>query len=126
MHLRDEEGMVLPIVSAVSIIIFILVSLLIAESIRSRQTENLYWEKLRVQYAAESGIALMQQRLSKSQDRSSEVEYQVDGLKVHVKVKARDSDQIHLQATAFGSLGVKQTVQVYLSPRTLAIQKWFR
>lgn len=125
MRLQDEQGMVLPLVSAMSIIIFILVSLLIAESLRSRQTENLYWEKLRTQYAAESGITLMQQRLSQ-REQSGEHQYEIDGMKVFVKVVARDPNKIHLQATALGSLGVKQTVQVYLSPQTLAIQQWFR
>jgi hypothetical protein len=58
---NDEQGFALPMVMAVSVLLFLVGTLLIYQVKASRLSEQLYGEQLRGQYAAEGGIAMMQQ-----------------------------------------------------------------
>lgn len=123
---EDEQGMALPIVIAVSTILSILLTLLVSQAVRHQQTENLFWERMRAQYAAESGIADMQYRLEHGQDRMDTMVIRLDDIEVQTQILNKDADKIHLQSTASSRYGVKQTIQVYLAPKTLEVIRWFR
>ncbi|MBA4493273.1 hypothetical protein ACFO25_06635 [Paenactinomyces guangxiensis] len=123
---RDERGMALPVVVAVLTILFILVSFLVSQSVYSRQAQNLYWERMRAQYAAESGIALIQQRLEREPNRIKSDVFQINGLKVTTEILKPENSYIQVRATASGRFGVKQTIQAEIDPHTLAVIRWIR
>lgn len=126
MKVQDERGMALPIVIAVSAILFILVTLFLSQAVRGKHTERLHGERMRVQYAAESGIAWMQKRIRHQPDRLDADLIRVGDVKVHTRILRKDSSKIHIVSTAFGRFGVKQTIQVELDPKTLAVTRWVR
>jgi hypothetical protein len=120
-----EQGFALPLVMAVSVILFLAGTLLIHQVQSSRLAEQLYGEQLRVQYAAEGGIAMMQQQLHDTASPST-IQLQIDGIKVRTEVITKDANYIHVRSTAKARWGVQQTIQVQLAVQDLAIVHWFR
>ncbi|SEN06545.1 hypothetical protein [Lihuaxuella thermophila] len=123
---QDERGIALPMVMAVSVILFILITLFVSQTVRGMHTGRLYGERMRVQYAAESGIAWMQHKLRYQPDHRDTGLVRVDDVKVHARVLGKDSSEIYIESTAYGRFGVKQTIRVWLDPETLAVTRWVR
>jgi len=121
--MNREQGFVLPIVVFVLVICVFLCFFLISQLVRHHQFGLLYAKVMEAQYAAESGIALMQQRLKKSPQQIEDLYfYQNDCL---VTAKVTESEPfIVIEAVSMGRYGVKQTVRAKVDPKTLAIAEW--
>jgi type II secretory pathway component PulK len=122
---NHEQGFALPMVMAVSVLLFLVGTLLIYQIKASRLSEQLYGEQLRGQYAAEGGIAMMQQQLHESASPAV-IQLQIDGIEVKTEVITKDTSYIHVRSTAKARWGVQQTIQVQLAVKDLAIVHWFR
>lgn len=122
MNKAQERGFALPIVVAVMMILVFVSFFLLSQLVRHRQTTHLINETITAQYVAESGIALMQQRLKRYPELDQDFFYQWKQFYVRIKLMKRDQ-MIELESQAVGKNGVRQTVRVKLDPHTLAIRE---
>ncbi|SFJ07127.1 hypothetical protein [Thermoflavimicrobium dichotomicum] len=124
---ETERGIALPTVLAISFLLFVLFTAMIGQIVRSQQAHRLYVEAVRAQYAAESGIAWRQLRLSKKNNDIHMEEREIDRIRVLTQVKrVNQLNQWQISATAFARYGVSQTITVYLDENTLEILRWVR
>ncbi len=125
-----EGGMVLPVVLLAITFLYTLLMLFISQVAHANQICLLYGEKVISKYAAESGIAVLQQKLRlgewKREHTTREELIQVDNRQVVMEMVKNGKKHIHVKATAWGKHGVIQTAEAYLDPMTLAIRKWIR
>jgi hypothetical protein len=105
MRQTDERGFALPAVIAVTTILFTLVTFVVALAVRSHEAGRLYEERMRVKYAAETGIAKMQQEWALGQ-RKQDTLLDVGGVTVYVQVEEKPDDALHVVATGYGEKGV--------------------
>lgn len=122
---KDERGAALPLVLAVTMMIFLLIAAGALHTVNNRRHQFLEWEMLRAQYAAESGIAVVQERLRKRPDWRGTMTMTWDGITVRTVVEDRESGGIRLRSVGRRS-GVKQTIRVILDPETLEVKRWER
>jgi type II secretory pathway pseudopilin PulG len=120
-----ERGFALPIVVAVLMILVFMSFFLLSQLVRHRQTTQLTSELLTAQYAAESGIAFMQQRLQQQPELQQDHLYHWGDYYVTTRLTAR-GEYIELESRAVGKRGVRQTIRVKLDPKTLAIREWLK
>lgn len=123
--MRNEKGFTLPIVVFVLMIAVFLCFFLISQSVRYKQTALLYSEMLEAQYAAESGIAYMQQQLKKNPTDDRDIFFQRAHFFVSTKVMDRKGI-IEIESTSIGRYGVRQTLRVKVDPKTLAVLEWMK
>lgn len=122
---KDERGAALPLVLAVSTMIFLLIAAGALHTVNNRRHQSLEWEMLRAQYAAESGIAVVQERLRKRPGWRGAMTMTWDGITVRTVVEGQGSDGLRLRSVGRKS-SVKQTIRVILDPETLAVKRWER
>jgi hypothetical protein len=118
--------MVLPIVLACSTILTILMTMLISHLSRGWQIEKLHLEALRAQYAAESGIALIQNQLKKNIHEKGKKTFSIQGMRVEGEYFYTKGDVIQIRSTAFAKYDVRQTIEVHVSKETMEILQWIR
>lgn len=123
--MKRERGFALPIVVAIFMLLVVTSFFLLSALVRHHQINRLQSETLQAQYAAESGIALMQQRLKKYPTQQQPLYYQWDDYYVTTKLVKSDT-QIEIQSQALGKRGIRQTIFVKLDPTTLAIREWLK
>jgi Tfp pilus assembly protein PilX len=121
----DERGAALPLVLAVTLLVFLLIAAGALHAVNHRRHQLLDWEMLRAQYAAEAGIAVVQARLREDPEWTGAMTMTWDGIRVRTVVEGRTSDGIRLRSVGRTS-GVKQTIRVALDPETLAVKRWER
>lgn len=121
----DERGAVLPLVLAVTLVAFLLIAAGALHAVNHRKNQFLEWEMLRAQYAAESGIAVVQNRLLENREWNGAMTMTWDGIRVRTVVEKRDSRGLHLRSVGQNSV-VKQTIRVVLDPETLEVIRWER
>lgn len=121
----DERGAALPLVLAVTLVAFLLIAAGALHAVNHRRHQFLEWEMLRAQYAAESGIAVVQARLREEPEWTGTMTMTWDGIRVRTVVEGRTPDGIRLRSVGRNS-GVKQTIRVELDPETLAVKRWER
>ncbi|MBA4603459.1 hypothetical protein [Thermoactinomyces mirandus] len=125
-----EHGVVLPVVLLAITFLYTLMTLFILQISHAKEIHLLYGEKVACKYAAESGIAVLQQQLRlgkwKPEETSREQLIRVGGRQVVMEMIKNNSKQIHIRATAWGKHGVIQTAEACLDPGTFAIRKWIR
>jgi Tfp pilus assembly protein PilX len=124
---KNEQGMILPIVLAVSILLFILFTSFLSQMARSHQVKKLYIESSRAQYAAESGIAWRQAQLARNSQDLKVAYTKTDDIRVKTEVTYLENvHSFQVKATAFARYGVNQTVIALLEPDTLEILRVMR
>lgn len=123
--LQDDRGVALPLVLAVSLMVFMLIATGWIHFVNNRQNHRLEWEALRAQYAAESGIAMVQQRLRERPGWRGAMTMTWDGVEVRTVVEGHGPDGIRLRSVGRVS-GVKQTIRVEMDPATLKVRRWER
>ncbi|MGB0089828.1 hypothetical protein SAMN04488025_10258 [Planifilum fulgidum] len=121
----DERGAALPLVLAVTLLVFLLIAAGALHAVNHRRHQLLDWEMLRAQYAAEAGIAVVQARLREDPEWTGAMSMTWDGIRVRTVVEGRTSDGIRLRSVG-RTPGVKQTIRVALDPETLAVKRWER
>jgi hypothetical protein len=121
----DERGAALPLVLAVTLLVFLLIAAGALHAVNHRRHQFLDWEMLRAQYAAEAGIAVVQERLMEDPEWTGAMTMTWDGIRVRTVVEERASDGIRLRSVGRTSV-VKQTIRVELDPETLAVKRWER
>ncbi len=122
----DEKGMALPLVTAISIVIFLFLFTTLSHTVYSRESASIEWDMMRAQYAAESGIAALQHRLRVQPDWRGTVQITINDAKVVTKTEGNDHKGIHVTSIGFMDRGVKQSVRVVLDPVTYEIREWSR
>lgn len=122
----NEKGMALPLVTAISIVLFLFLFTTLAHTVYSRESASLEWEMARAQYAAESGIAILQHRLRVQPDWRGTLQVTINDSNVVTKIEGNDYQGIHVTSIGFMDRGVKQTVHVILDPTTYKIREWSR
>ena len=120
---RDERGIALPIVIALSTIMFLIATVTISHSLRSRQVGNLHWEMIQANYAAESGIAQTQAKLKSGSRHLSVLTMRINQFIVRIEIQ---KSPLQVTATAFGRFGVKHTNTAQLSPTTYKVVRWIK
>lgn len=130
MEVSGERGIVLPVVLLAITFLYTLLMLFISQVAHAKETHLLYREKVISKYAAESGIAVLQQQLRlgewKREQTSREELIRVNDRQVVMEMVKNGQEHIHVKATAWGKHGVTQTAEAYLDPDTLAIREWIR
>lgn len=125
-----EHGVVLPVVLLAVTFLYTLLMLFVSQVTHAKQTHLLYREKVISKYAAESGIAVLQQQLRigvwKREQSSREELIRVDDRQVVIEMVKSGQPVIHVKATAWGKHGVIQTAEAFLDPDTFAIRQWIR
>ncbi len=114
----------MPVVLAVSSMIFILLTIMVSMNIRSRQTERLWWEGVQAGYAAESGMEVMKTRLRERPEADSG-RFRLGEYLVEVKAE-RKTGQLRLRAVATGPSGIRKSAEAELDPASLVIQRRIR
>ncbi|MBD1371220.1 hypothetical protein IC620_02460 [Hazenella sp. IB182357] len=122
--IHKEEGAILPMVLGVSIIIFFILSYLIAQMIDTTRAQHLIQEQAIVTYVAESGIARMQEQLKKSPTHMASQNIVINQRQVQVEVVNVSERSYTIRAIAIGNQDVKQTLQVICDRESLAIDSW--
>ncbi|QKG84845.1 hypothetical protein GXN76_10440 [Kroppenstedtia pulmonis] len=122
---KDQRGLVLPMVLAVMILVFMLVTAAVSQAVSHRQAASGEWEMIQAQYAAESGIARMQQKLRSDPGWSGTLVTRINGMKASTTIVKKRSRMIQIRSVAKGKR-VRQTVTVELDSQTLQIEKWTR
>lgn len=122
---KDERGAALPLVLAVAALVFLLVAAGALHTVNHRYHQRLEWEMIRAQYAAESGIAVVQERLKEHPEWTGTMTMTWDGIRVRTVVEDRGSEGIRLRSVGRNS-AVKQTIRVVLDPETLEVKRWER
>lgn len=122
----DEKGMALPLVTAISIVIFLFLFTTLSHTVYSRESASIEWDMMRAQYAAESGIASLQHRLRVHPDWRGTVQITINNTKVVAKIEGDDHKGIHVTSIGFIDRGIKQSVRVVLDPVTFEIREWSR
>jgi Tfp pilus assembly protein PilX len=120
---RDERGFALPLVLGVMILVFLLVTALLSQSLQARHSTMTDWQMLRAQYAAESGVARMQETLCQ-QERLQPLTTRMNGMEVNTNGVVRNGVAV-ISSTASGR-GVKQSVRVWVDQRTCTVIRWER
>lgn len=123
--MRRENGFALPIVVFILMIVVFLCFFLISQLVRHKQSTLLYSETLEAQYAAESGIAFMQQQLKHNPNNDQDLFFQWSDFFVSTKVVDRQP-LIEIEAKSIGRYGVRQTIRVKVDPKTLAVCEWLK
>ncbi|WP_140413602.1 hypothetical protein [Marininema halotolerans] len=124
--LNNEKGLALPIVLAVSILLFFIITAVLTQLVRAGHGSAAEWKMIRAQYAAESGIARMQYQLcGGSRSKNDSLITQMNGFQSQTWSEAHHGNQIQIVSVAKGQ-GVKQTIRVLVAKDTCIIQKWSR
>jgi ferritin-like metal-binding protein YciE len=105
------------------ILVFLLVTALLSQSLQTRHSTMTDWQMLRAQYAAESGIARMQEKICQ-QGRSQPLTTRMNGMEVTTRSDIRNGVGV-ISSTANGQ-GVKQSVRVWVNTDTCAVIQWER
>lgn len=130
----NERGFALPLVLGITFTVMILLLFWITHSVRYHRMLQLNWERMQTRYAAESGLATIQATWSQKQNgrkidqvsQSGNIEaLYYNGKRIVFQTKWKDQG-IQVKVTAYGRWNVKQTVEVELDPKTLAIRRWIR
>ena len=121
--MKRERGFVLPMVVFVLMICVFLCFFLISQLVRHHQFGLLYAKVIEAQYAAESGIALMQQELKNSPQHKEDLYFHQNGCFVTAKI-IESEPFIVIEATSMGRYGVNQTIRAKIDPKTLTIAEW--
>jgi hypothetical protein len=108
----------------ISMLLFLASTLVIYQVKSSQLSEQYYEEQVRAQYAAEGGIAMMQQQWHESSSPAV-LQCQIDDINVKTEVVTQDAMYIQIRSTANARWGVQQTVQVQLAVEDLSIVRWF-
>lgn len=122
----DERGMALPLVTAISLIVFLFLFTSLAHTVYSGESTALEWEMMRAQYAAESGIARIQERLRERSGWRGTLQTKVNGAKVITAIEGEDRRGIRVVSIGMMDRGVKQTIRVVLDPITYEMKEWAR
>lgn len=120
-----ENGFALPMVVFVLMIAVFICFFLVSQFVRHRQSAMLTAEMLHAQYAAESGIALMQHQLRQNPNNNQPISFQQRSLFVFTKV-VHHGPSIEIVSKSVGRYGVRQTIRVTIDPKTLAIREWIK
>lgn len=121
--MKKEQGFVLPVVVFVLMIIVFLCFFLISQLVRHQQFVLLYLKVIEAQYAAESGIALMQQQLKNNPQNQEDLYFEQNGFLVSTKIIA-SHPFLEIESISLGRYGVKQTVHAKVDPKTLMVTEW--
>ncbi|MDR6224937.1 hypothetical protein [Desmospora profundinema] len=121
--MTDERGIALPLVLGVMVLVFLLVTATLSQSLQARHSTVTDWQMLRAQYAAESGIARMQEKICQ-QEQFGTITTQLNGMEVVTQSVIRGGEGVII-STAEGQ-GVKQTIRVWLDRKTCTVIRWER
>lgn len=122
---KDQRGLVLPMVLAVMILVFMLITAAVSQAVSHRQAASGEWEMIQAQYAAESGIARMQQKLRRDPGWSGTLVTRINGMKASTAIIKKQNPLIQIRSVAKGER-VRQTVTVELDSETFEIKTWTR
>ncbi|MFC4076621.1 hypothetical protein [Salinithrix halophila] len=122
---NDQRGIALPFVLAVSVLLFILLTAALSQLFRSGHTVSAEWKTLRAQYAAESGLARIQNHLCTSRKNITPITTRINGIQAKTQVEGRARNAIRLVSVARGR-GIKQTIRVEVDRETCQIREWSR
>jgi hypothetical protein len=112
--MKNEQGSLLPIVLVGSLFLCFFFTVSIAELKRADRSEQLYFEMVEAQYAAESGIAYTKQAISQQNDPNLTLEKQFGPIRVITQAKEIDPGKVAITATAYARQNVKQTITVHV------------
>src|SRR5690606_13953662 len=96
---------------------------LISQLVRHQQFVSLYSNMMDAQYAAESGIALMQQQLRNNPQHREPLYFHQNGCIVSTQI-IETEPLIEIESVSMGRYGVKQTLRAKINPQTFAIAEW--
>lgn len=100
---------------------FLIVTVTISQSLRSKQIANLHWEMIQANYAAECGIAQAQAKLHANISSFCVQVTKVNHITVRTEIQ---KIPLQIRAVAYGRFGVKQTIVAHLSPMTYKVVRW--
>lgn len=121
--MKTERGSLLPIVLVVSLFLCFFFTISLAELKRTDQLEQLYFEMIQAQYAAESGIAYVKQALSQQNSPNLTLQKQFGSIKVITQAKETAPGKITIVATAYARQNVKQTITVHVKKQPILTNK---
>ncbi|SMO49327.1 hypothetical protein [Melghirimyces algeriensis] len=121
--LRDERGIALPFVLGVTVLAFLLITAALSIFSRSLHGERLDWKLAQAQYAAESGIARMQQKVCTDPSWRRPLSTPMNGIQTHTAVQKIENDTLEIRSIARGD-GVKQTITAEVNLPDCTIVRW--
>ncbi len=121
--MKAERGALLPIVLVGSLFLSFFVTMNIAELKRTDRLEQLYFEMIEAQYAAESGIAYTKQALSQQNNPNLTLQKQFGSIRVVTQAKEIDAEKIAVTATAYARQNVKQTITVQVKKKPFLVNE---
>ncbi|SDB95598.1 hypothetical protein SAMN04488112_10198 [Melghirimyces thermohalophilus] len=121
--LKDERGMALPFALAVTVLAFLLTSTALSSYSRSLQAANTDWARIQAQYAAESGLARMRQRVCADPNGDRPLSTPLNGFHTRSTVEKTEDGIFRIRSVAQKE-NVKQSIAAELDPRTCTIRRW--
>lgn len=120
---RDERGIALPFVLAVTVLAFLLTTAALSGYSRSLQSAEMEEKRMQAQYAAESGVARMQQKRCEDSGWQRPLSTRMNGVQTETRVEERGGGKVRIRSVARGE-EVKQTVTVEMDPKTCKVIHW--
>jgi Tfp pilus assembly protein PilV len=124
-RIGTQQGVALPLTLMVSMLMIVLLTVLLSQVVNNRHSSMAELQMAKAQYAAESGIARMQQHLQAEPNRRKPLRTAINGMEAITTVIEEDDRGIDLRSVAKGK-GVQQTIHVTLDPDTMNIRQWKR
>lgn len=119
----DERGIALPFVLAVTVLAFLLTTAALSGYSRSLQSVEMEEKRMRAQYAAESGIARMQQKRCENPGWQRSLSTPMNGVQTETRVEERRGGRVRIHSVAKGE-EVQQSVTVEMDSKTCKVLHW--
>ncbi|GGA31542.1 hypothetical protein GCM10007416_00070 [Kroppenstedtia guangzhouensis] len=121
--IQDERGIALPFVLAVTLLAFLLMTATLTSYTHSLKGAQMELNRLRAQYAAESGIARMQQKVCTDPAWHHPLSTPMNGMKTATRVEGTGGGIVRIRSVAKGE-GVRQTITVEMDRKSCQVVRW--
>ncbi|PTX65027.1 hypothetical protein C8P63_101251 [Melghirimyces profundicolus] len=119
----DESGLALPLALAVTVLAFLLATAALSAYSRFLETAELDWKETRAEYAAESGVARMRQKVCRDLTWRRPLATPMNGIQTRTTVETTGKGTLEIRSVARGE-GVKQTITAEVDSATCSILRW--
>ncbi|MFD1426790.1 Tfp pilus assembly protein PilX [Kroppenstedtia sanguinis] len=121
--IQDERGIALPFVLAVTVLAFLLTTAALTSYTYSFKGIQMEMKRVRAQYAAESGIARMQQKVCDDPAWNQSLSTPMNGMKTETRIEGTGGNRVRIHSVAKGKK-VRQTIRVEVEPKTCEVLRW--
>ncbi|MFD1436015.1 hypothetical protein ACFQ5F_14030 [Kroppenstedtia eburnea] len=121
--IQNERGIALPFVLAVTVLAFLLTTAALAGYSHSLQGAQMEQKRVRAQYAAESGIARMQQKVCDDPAWNQSLSTPMNGMKTETRIEGTSGGRVRIHSVAEGE-GVRQTIRVEVDRKSCQVVRW--